>query len=96
MAAEEATMQLLLAVMDGNLSAARSAIEAGANVNAMDVNQATPLHWAAALAQVELVRLLIDNGADIHARNYAQQTPLDLAQKAGYRDVAAILSNGVQ
>jgi ankyrin repeat protein len=55
---EEANMQLLNAIMDGDISAARTAIEAGANVNATDVNQATPLHWAAALAQVEFVRLL--------------------------------------
>lgn len=93
---EEATVQLLQAVMEGDISAARSAIEAGANVNARDANQATPLHWAATIAQIELVRLLIEKGADILATNNSQQTPLELAQKGGHHDVAAIITEGAR
>lgn len=93
---EEATSQLLQAVMEGDLSAARSAIEAGANVNVTDVTHATPLHWAVALAQVELVRLLIEKGANILAKNFGEQTPLDLAQQSGHDEVAAILTKGRQ
>lgn len=36
----------------------------------------TALHWASALAKVDLVAQLIDLGADIHRGNYAGETPL--------------------
>ncbi len=87
---------LLQAVMEGDLAAARTAIEAGANVNATDANQSTALHLAVALAQVELIRLLIEKGADILAKNVSQQTPLEVAQQNGQHEVAAILSDGMQ
>lgn len=93
---DDPTARLLQAAMDGDISAVRSAIEAGANVNARDLNQSTPLHLAATIAEIELIRLLIEKGADILAKNVSQQTPLEVAQTNGQHEVAAILSDGMQ
>ena len=52
------------------------AIERGANVNARDEVQATPLHYAAEHANVSIARMLIESGADMDARNRWGSTPL--------------------
>ena len=44
-------------------------LDAGADVNSVDVNNDTPLHFAARGGYVELVQLLIERGARIGAEN---------------------------
>ena len=62
----------------------RALVEAGADVNAKNVNLSTPLHYAALQGvsddeSDEGVKALIEAGADVNARNCDQETPLHLA-----------------
>lgn len=88
MTKEEATKQLFEAAIDGDLSAAQSAIEAGANVNAKDEHQRTPLHWAAEHHFTYLPLLLIEQGADVNAKDKRQQTALHVAAQNGHANLA--------
>ena len=54
-------------------------VENGANVNAGNGDEETPLHWAAASGQPVIVRYLIQNKADVSARSKKGKTPRELA-----------------
>ncbi|MGC3960253.1 MAG: ankyrin repeat domain-containing protein [Verrucomicrobiota bacterium] len=72
---------LMLAVTDAaNKEVAQALIEAKANVNALDPNGRTPLHWAAAGNRTELVELLVKAGADVNLRDGNGKTALDLTK----------------
>ncbi|MDG2220294.1 MAG: ankyrin repeat domain-containing protein [Rubripirellula sp.] len=67
-------------------------IDAGANVNAKDQNEAfTPLMTAAALGQPEIVQVLLDNGADKTIRDEDNELAVDHARNAGHEDIIKIL-----
>jgi uncharacterized protein len=72
MTPQEATQKLFEAARTGNVGDAKSALDAGADVNARDDRQQTPLHWAAMKGHTDLARLLIDKGADLNARDDRQ------------------------
>ncbi len=59
--------QLLDAAMDGDLEGAVKAIEAGANANATDVDDTTPLYHALTRGHLPLAHFLVTAGADINA-----------------------------
>ena len=63
----------------------------GANVNARDSYQETPLHHAAYRGKTEVAALLIRKGANVNARNENKVTPLHLAASQGNTEVAALL-----
>src|SRR4051794_11213601 len=63
---------LLYAAGFGSTSAMRVLIERGADVNARNSFDATPLIWAA--ANLEKVRLLVDRGADVNAKTRQGRT----------------------
>jgi len=69
---------LLAALWDDDRAAALSLVAAGADPTAADsrdIGQAwTPLHFAAAVGDPELVRALVAAGADVDARSVAGQT----------------------
>ena len=56
----------------------------GADVDARDELQHTPLHLASMLNNFEVVKVLIDNGADVNAKNAEGQTPLHLHTRGSY------------
>lgn len=58
--------------------AVRVLIAAGADVNARDADDATPLHSAAALGRASVVRELLAVGADAAATNRSGRTPREL------------------
>lgn len=61
---------------EGNIAMAKMLIEeTGANINAYDINGATPLMAAAIGGQSAMVQFLLDRGADINARTL---NPIDL------------------
>ena len=70
---------------------ARSLLEAGANPNARDNAQYTPLHLAAARGDDALVRILLAKGADVHARTEAGDTALYIAAYWGQVKAARVL-----
>ncbi|XP_073989045.1 uncharacterized protein isoform X1 [Rhodnius prolixus] len=52
----------------------------GADVNAKDIKQETPLHKAALSGYTPLINLLVQNGADINEKNIWGQTPMNIAK----------------
>ena len=74
---------------------ARILIAAGADVNARDSYQATPLHGIACCDDnddnLAIARLLIKNGADLNARSNHGVTPLHEAVRRGKHKTARLL-----
>ena len=60
------------------LIATRLLLDAGANVTDINAAGDTPLHAAAAAAEISVIQLLVERGAPIDATNKAGQTPLAL------------------
>ncbi|KAJ1483350.1 ankyrin repeat-containing domain protein [Baffinella frigidus] len=65
------------------------AVAAGANLDSMDHEGRTPLHWAAANGEVAVVQSLVQEGADLNLGcRYAFQSPLHYASRWGRTEVA--------
>jgi ankyrin repeat protein len=84
---------LHLAAFFGKVEAARTLIEAGADVGAVSRNEmrVQPLHSAAAGRHLELCRLLIAAGADVNARQRGDFTPLHAAAQHGDVELVELL-----
>ena len=61
----------------GTLEMMKLLIDGGAEVDAPNDRNSTPLHWA--VSDGAKVRQLLENGADINAKTERQRTPLSLA-----------------
>jgi cytohesin len=66
-------------------------IAKGADVNAKDKYDMTPLHPAAGRGHKEVVELLIAKGADVNARDEDGDTPLDWADRRNQTATTALL-----
>ncbi len=75
----------------GDGKALKLLLSHGARVDLQDANDATPLHWAVAAANVEMVTALLDRRAAVNAMDKAGDTPLHLAVRAASNPVAAVL-----
>ena len=77
----------------GPVEMVRELLEAGANVNARDSRDLTPLIFAVATeyADPQIVATLLRAGADANATDNTGETPLDWAEKFGYPKVIALL-----
>ena len=64
-----------------------------ANINSIDVNGSTALHFAAFDGTQEIVSLLIAKGADINAKNFIGRTPLHNAASKGPVELIELLIN---
>ena len=69
----------------------RLLVEAGADPNARQPGEETPLHWAASSDDWHVAAALIDAGADINAPDGSIGTPLENAVGYGCWDVARLL-----
>lgn len=58
---------LHLAAKRGDLEQVKAIVSHGANINARDRHEHTPLTWAAIESHKEIVKFLIDNGADVNS-----------------------------
>ena len=76
-AGERATTPLLYASAFGSPEAVKLLLDAGANPNAKNAFDATPLMWA--VGDVRKVKLLLDKGADVNAKSKIGRTALLLA-----------------
>ena len=88
------SVDIHLAAREGNIEAVKQAIDDGADLNAKDNVNMTPLHWAANGGHKEIVELLITNGANVNARTprmVGWHTPLHDAAAAGHKEVAELL-----
>lgn len=62
------------------------------DVNLVDEDQQTALHYAALVGSVEIAKLLVDANADPAAKDIDGATPLAQATDEGYADVVAFLT----
>lgn len=86
---------LMVAAQSGDLAAAKKAIAAGANVNAMSGNGLSAIMYAAAKGHTDIVRLLLKAGANIEAKEKNGITPLMLAANLGHTEaVKALIQAG--
>ena len=78
-----ADLRLVDAVKSGDLAAVRALLKQGINVNVVQGDGATALHWAAYRDDGESADLLIRAGAKVNAANDIGVTPLMLASTNG-------------
>lgn len=82
---------LVEAIKKGSVAIAHAFLAKGADANARDAHGGPALHWAAARAKADVVKLLLDSGADVHAVDVKGQTALDVARARNAADVVAVL-----
>ena len=83
---------LILAAWTGKPTMVKILLQRGAKPNVIDSSHETALHWAAAMDQVESIRLLLAAGADTTMRNVLGKTALDVAIYEGRAGAIEILS----
>lgn len=79
------------AVASNYTMVAKLLLEAGAEVNVVQMSGVTPLHSAAQNGNIELLVLLLEAGANVSARMEGGKLPGDLAAERGFTDIAKIL-----
>lgn len=83
--------RLFSAVTAGDVELVVSLIEDGADVDARDHQQRTPLILAAIGNQVEVVRVLLENNADMTATDYQGWDAMTHAVKLDHEEVIFLL-----
>ncbi len=68
----------------------------GKLVNATNEYGSTPLHDAAWVDNVQMVRLLLEAGADTEIRNHEEGTPLEMAMKKGHAEIAELIREHIR
>jgi ankyrin repeat protein len=76
-------VRLIEATAAQDASAFRVMLDLGVDVNALEVDGTTALHWAAHRDNVEMASALLQAGANIHAHNRYEVAPLSLAAVNG-------------
>ncbi|WP_410542724.1 ankyrin repeat domain-containing protein [Wolbachia endosymbiont of Tetranychus urticae] len=62
--------KLLNAAERGDIDEVKHLINEGADVNAKDVYEKTPLHWAAEKGHKEIVEILLKKGANVNSVDF--------------------------
>jgi len=70
--------------------------EYGADVDALDDAQSTPLHVASEYGLAKATRLLLEHGANVHLKNNEGHTPSQVASTNGHEEIARLLSEASQ
>ncbi len=83
--------ELLEAAKNGDIVAADHALNAGAQINTQERDEAQAIHHAAAGGHLPMVRWLIEHGASVNAVDNLGETPLHYALKNNQFDVAKLL-----
>jgi len=67
------------AACEGDATFVKYLIFLGADIDAKDYMEMTPLHWVSLGEDVAMADLLVSNGANVHAEDMHGNTPLHLA-----------------
>ena len=81
---------VIQAVVDGNKEVVEILLNNGYNVNQIDNDGWTPLHYAASNRFEDIIKVLIDYGADRTIKDIWGNTPIDLTK---YHRSLPILEN---
>ena len=80
------------AAYGGQYDVVKYLVEHGADVNAKDNNDMTPLMDAAQEGHLEVVKYLVEHGADVNAKHGEDWTALTSAARKGHLDVVKYLA----
>jgi ankyrin repeat protein len=83
--------EIIDAVCSGDVAKVVELLNRGADVNASDSRDRTPLHFAAFKRYAEIASLLLKHGADVNARDDAGDTPLHYAARSGCPSLVKLL-----
>lgn len=81
---------LMYACNDGDLTAVQMLVEAGAAVNEQDSEGWSPLFYAAANNNLDIVKYLLSKGADKSLTDIGGKRACDYAEKKGYTEIAGL------
>ncbi len=87
----QAQSRLIDAIKGNDSSSVRTLLEQRVDVNAVQADGTTALHWAVERDAMEFVQLLIRGGADVKATNRYGATPLWLASLNGNAAIVGML-----
>lgn len=88
----EGLTPLHLAVLRGHKDLARMLLDAGADINAMDIKSGqSPLMHAVESNNADMVRFLIESGCDVNSQSYSGNTALHGACGRGQVDTVRML-----
>ena len=83
------------AVRTGNIEDVKKHLAAGADVNAKDMYEDTPLYEAVKLGYKGIAELLLANGADVNVKNNVGWVPLHMATALDHKEIVELLvTNG--
>ena len=88
-------MKLVEAVKAGARASFRELIESGAEIDQQDEQGWTPLNWAAARGDSEMIELLLQHGADPFKVGRDLRTPEMIALAAGHAEAVKLLRRTV-
>jgi len=88
---KELNFSLIKAVKQDKIHAIEQLLNLGANIEASDSNNFTPLMWSVAFGKLETCMLLMMRGADIDARDNRGNTVLGRAMLHGNSETEGIL-----
>ena len=77
--------------MENSTESAQLLLEHGAEIEARDINNQTPLRYAAYYCSTEFVNILLKHGAEIEVTNCDNHTPLHKAAGNNSTDVVHLL-----
>lgn len=63
------------AIRKGDIKTVEKMLDSGFDVNATNADKMTPLHIAAIIGNLDIVKLLVNRGADVNAQDYVGYTP---------------------
>ena len=77
--------------LDMFLDTARSLLEHGVDIDALDNDHATSLHLASRDGCAKAVQLLLEHGANVHLEDKEGKTPFQIASEAGQTNITQLL-----
>ena len=69
---------LLISICNNHMESIQLLLENGAE-HFCDATNSSPLHWAVACGNIDIVKLLIKDGADLESKDFEDKTPLHIS-----------------
>eukprot|EP01117_Protostelium_nocturnum_P000953 TRINITY_DN11284_c0_g1_i1.p1 TRINITY_DN11284_c0_g1~~TRINITY_DN11284_c0_g1_i1.p1 ORF type:complete len:1049 (-),score=334.97 TRINITY_DN11284_c0_g1_i1:36-3182(-) len=98
MAEFENCSEVFRVVRDGDANSMQELLEEGVyDINQMDSQGMTPLHWACLLSKPELVKILLSRGASVEVRDRFLESPVFMAIRGkDYESLNQLLGKGCE